>query len=302
MRGPFTLPTPSALAAEQRKRAGIARVKAWAESHVPKEKLKAITASWTRRRLRAQTRTARRSIRWFDCLKGTSGASLDSAEGGGDEEILDENMPPEEYIEGWIQGRDDLEWPPRHDPVLVEGEDPPKDVELRFGVKREWNVASKGEDGWVAGTITELWYRHPTWGPRDYAPYQIQLDDYDGKIFAPQDSDVCIRLFAAGKRRRDGREVRAGRYKAMRHARTSHHVSLVTVTHARTFRQRERRENERKRRKNHHHPHHRLCYEENDDFCLLLYSYFFDRTSSISCTSHFCIRKDIPHKKSALED
>ena len=39
MRGPFTLPTPSALAAEQRKRAGIARVKAWAESHVPKEKL-----------------------------------------------------------------------------------------------------------------------------------------------------------------------------------------------------------------------------------------------------------------------
>ena len=49
-------------------------------------------------------------------------------------EILDENMPPEEYIEGWIQGRNDLEWPPRHDPVLVEGEGPPKDVELRFGV------------------------------------------------------------------------------------------------------------------------------------------------------------------------
>ena len=134
--------------------------------------------------------------------------------GGGRKEILDENMPPEEYIEGWIQGRNDLEWPPRHDPVLVEGEGPPKDVELRFGVNTRVRCCiGKGEDGWVAGTITELWYRHPTWGPRDYAPYQIQLDDYDGKIFAPQDSDVCIRL--CGRKKAPGRaRGRAGQNKS----------------------------------------------------------------------------------------
>ena len=112
-------------------------------------------------------------------------------------EILDEQMPPEEYIEGWIEGREDLEWPPG--PELAEGEGPPEGVELRFGVDARVEFCiGVGEDGWAAGTIVALWYRHPTWGPKDYAPYQIQLDDHDGLIFAPQDSDVCIRLLQDG--------------------------------------------------------------------------------------------------------
>ena len=203
MRGPFTLPTPSALAAEQRKRAGIARVKAWAESHVPKEKLESYHCIVDTSEIActdpncALIDTVVRLL-----FKGNVGCGFRLPREAAEvtKEILDENMPPEEYIEGWIQGRNDLEWPPRHDPVLVEGEGPPKDVELRFGVNTRVECCiGKGEDGWVAGTITELWYRHPTWGPRDYAPYQIQLDDYDGKIFAPQDSDVCIRLLRQEK-------------------------------------------------------------------------------------------------------
>jgi len=109
------------------------------------------------------------------------------------QEILDEQMPPDDYIQGWIDGREDLEWPPG--PEMHDGDGPPEDVELRFGVdERVECCIGKGDDGWAAGTIVALWYRHPTWGPRDYAPYQIQLDDHDGLIFAPQDSDACIRL------------------------------------------------------------------------------------------------------------
>ena len=112
-------------------------------------------------------------------------------------EILDEQMPPQEYIEGWIEGREDLEWPPG--PELAEGEGPPEGVELRFGVDARVECCiGVGENGWAPGTIVALWYRHPTWGPKDYAPYQIQLDDHDGLIFAPQDSDVCIRLLQDG--------------------------------------------------------------------------------------------------------
>ena len=49
-----------------------------------------------------------------------------------------------------------------------------------------------------AGNNRRVVVSTPDVGTEDYAPYQIQLDDHDGLIFAPQDSDVCIRLLQDG--------------------------------------------------------------------------------------------------------
>ena len=48
------------------------------------------------------------------------------------------------------------------------------------------------EGRWASGTVIELWYTEDSFAQGFYAPYQVELDE--GRlIFAPEDSDACIR-------------------------------------------------------------------------------------------------------------
>ena len=48
------------------------------------------------------------------------------------------------------------------------------------------------EGRWASGTVIELWYTEDNFAQGFYAPYQVELDE--GRlIFAPEDSDACIR-------------------------------------------------------------------------------------------------------------
>lgn len=68
---------------------------------------------------------------------------------------------------------------------------PPKapKAELRFelGTRVECNC---GE--WRPGSVVGTWWRDPAWPPGKLVPYQIKLD-YGPTIFAPADSNACIR-------------------------------------------------------------------------------------------------------------
>ena len=67
-------------------------------------------------------------------------------------------------------------------------------MELRFPVgTRVECCISKGPDGWVPGEVVMHWYRAASWPTGQFAPYQIKLEESGNLIFAPQDSDHCIR-------------------------------------------------------------------------------------------------------------
>ena len=52
------------------------------------------------------------------------------------------------------------------------------------------------EGRWASGTVIKLWYTEDSFAQGFYAPYQVELDG--GRlIFAPEDSDGCIRREAA---------------------------------------------------------------------------------------------------------
>ena len=52
------------------------------------------------------------------------------------------------------------------------------------------------EGRWASGTVIQLWYTEEGFAQGFYAPYQVELDE--GRlIFAPEDSDGCIRREAA---------------------------------------------------------------------------------------------------------
>ena len=52
------------------------------------------------------------------------------------------------------------------------------------------------EGRWASGTVIQLWYTEEGFAQDFYAPYQVELDE--GRlIFAPEDSDRCIRREAA---------------------------------------------------------------------------------------------------------
>ena len=76
---------------------------------------------------------------------------------------------------------------------------------LRLGSRVECCV---GKDHWEPGTVVALWYTEEGFPPGFYAPYQVELD-MGNLIFAPDDSDRCIRESAVDWRRgqRVGRGV-----------------------------------------------------------------------------------------------
>ena len=89
-------------------------------------------------------------------------------------------FPDEETLQKWKSGIK-ARWPPK----------PP----LRFtiGDPVECRIGPHPVKGWAPGRITKLDYSQPDWPPNMVAPYQVALQD--GRlIFAPQDSDLVIRL------------------------------------------------------------------------------------------------------------
>jgi hypothetical protein len=100
-------------------------------------------------------------------------------------EELESNFPTHDVLEAWHKG-EEAEWPPVDDP----GETP----QLRFdlGAKVECRIGPDAEKDWGPGTVSELWYREPSWPPGSFAPYKIKLDD-GRDIFAPGDMDQVIR-------------------------------------------------------------------------------------------------------------
>ena len=52
------------------------------------------------------------------------------------------------------------------------------------------------EGRWASGTVIKLWYTEDSFAQGFYAPYQVELDE--GRlVFAPEDSDGCVRREAA---------------------------------------------------------------------------------------------------------
>ena len=70
-----------------------------------------------------------------------------------------------------------------------------RETPLRFkvGSRVECCVGTnRGEAQWAPGTVIKLWYTEDSFAQGFYAPYQVELDE--GRlIFAPEDSDKCIR-------------------------------------------------------------------------------------------------------------
>ena len=76
---------------------------------------------------------------------------------------------------------------------------------LRFGVGDAVECCVNPELGlWVRGEVVAQFYREAKWTAGKYAPYQVKIesffDEQSGKtlegalIWAPEDSDACIRI------------------------------------------------------------------------------------------------------------
>ena len=66
-----------------------------------------------------------------------------------------------------------------------------RETPLRFKVGSRVECCF-GTDHWASGTVIKLWYTEDSFAQGFYAPYQVELDDGD-LIFAPEDSDRCVR-------------------------------------------------------------------------------------------------------------
>ena len=62
---------------------------------------------------------------------------------------------------------------------------------LRFDVGARV-ACNLGAAGWTPGIVVAHNYAKLGWPPGQVVPYQVQLDD-GGLIFAPEDSDECVR-------------------------------------------------------------------------------------------------------------
>ena len=56
---------------------------------------------------------------------------------------------------------------------------------------------SMGGDDWMAGTVTQQYFREAMWPADRWMPYQVELED-GCKIYAPKDDDAVIRLAPGG--------------------------------------------------------------------------------------------------------
>ena len=66
-----------------------------------------------------------------------------------------------------------------------------RETPLRFKVGSRVECCF-GTDHWASGTVIKLWYTEDSFAQGFYAPYQVELDE--GRlIFAPEDSDRCVR-------------------------------------------------------------------------------------------------------------
>ena len=81
--------------------------------------------------------------------------------------------------------------PDSSEEIETEGRDITDQGSFRFhlGSRVECNRAGR----WESGTVVGLNYREPEWPPGEVVPYQVRLDD-GMLIFAPTDSDTCIRV------------------------------------------------------------------------------------------------------------
>ena len=70
-----------------------------------------------------------------------------------------------------------------------------RETPLRFKVGSRVKCCG-GPNHWESGTVIKLWYTEDSFAQGYYAPYQVELDE--GRlIFAPEDSDACVRSEAA---------------------------------------------------------------------------------------------------------
>ena len=113
-------------------------------------------------------------------------------------------LGPEKWALGRIVGLHYREpsWPAdRRAPYQVRLEEgpliyAPEDVDecvrtsLRFPVG---SVVECNVDVWRRGTVVAHYWREPEWPPDKWAPYAIELEGGRGQVYAPVDSDDCVR-------------------------------------------------------------------------------------------------------------
>ena len=64
-----------------------------------------------------------------------------------------------------------------------------KQLRFALGDAVECNVG----DGWAKGKVVDLQFKEPGMPPGMVAPYQVELEDDGGLIYAPNDSNEVIR-------------------------------------------------------------------------------------------------------------
>ena len=77
------------------------------------------------------------------------------------------------------------------------GQSAPNQGSLRFEIGARVECRQDPPGRWNGGTVVGRFYREPEWPPGEVAPYQVQLDDDGPLIYAPVDSDDCIRAESA---------------------------------------------------------------------------------------------------------
>ena len=81
--------------------------------------------------------------------------------------------------------------------TVAEAVPAPNQGSLRFEIGARVECRQDPPGRWNGGTVVGRFYREPEWPPGEVAPYQVQLDDDGPLIYAPVDSDDCIRAESA---------------------------------------------------------------------------------------------------------
>mmetsp|Transcript_40360 Transcript_40360/g.48927 ORF Transcript_40360/g.48927 Transcript_40360/m.48927 type:complete len:194 (+) Transcript_40360:210-791(+) len=121
---------------------------------------------------------------WFESLQESLGLPMEMVEV--QQEDIKEVLPPGDVLTDWYNGVE-REWPEQPEMELPQ---------LRFDVGARVQCCVD-VNTWAAGTVVALWYRQANFPPGFAAPYQVKLDT-GTLIFAPQDTDQCVRASQVG--------------------------------------------------------------------------------------------------------
>jgi len=193
--GPFQLPNAAAAQQQRQKKAARQQVKGWVLATIPEEVRGDATVEVSEVQCGDPNCSPVDTAVRIYFPKGThldTGFPLEVEEVT-QEDILEEMPPPDVWFD--LHQGVQRDWPPPPDP----GEPPAIALRFPVGSRVECRIgpASDPNGGWGAGTVAMHWYRQAMWPTGQFAPYQIQLDQ-GPLIFAPRDSDTCIRAAGSG--------------------------------------------------------------------------------------------------------